>query len=153
MIDEDMPEVFRQMDVMMARLLHEMESGFSTGLQPGTARYHIVIQGRNLPPENGGFGTISPRDRKEPLAEVHRIGDEVKVIVELPGLTDDSIRLDIQGDRLIIDAGDADRHYNTAVALPPVDPVSMQKSLRNGVLEVTFTILPDILKKEGNAEE
>ena len=77
---------------------------------------------------------------QELVAEVHRIGNEVKVIVELPGVTDESLKLDMQGDRLIIDAGDADRHYHTSAMLPPVDPGSMQKSLKNGVLEITYAL-------------
>ena len=42
----------------------------------------------------------------------------------------------------IIDAGDADRHYHTSALLPPVDAATMQKSLKNGVLEVTCALLP-----------
>lgn len=85
---------------------------------------------------------------QEPVAEGHPTGNEVKVIVELPGVTDESLRLDVQGDRLIIDAGDADRHYHTSELLPPVNAAPYRKSLKNGVLEVTFTIRPDNSEKE-----
>ena len=44
----------------------------------------------------------------EPVAEVHRIGNEVKVIAELPGITEEALRLDVKGNTLVIDAGDAD---------------------------------------------
>ena len=57
----------------------------------------------------------------EPVAEVHRIGNEVKVITELPGITEEALRLDVKGNTLVIDAGDADHHYRTSAALPPVD--------------------------------
>ena len=74
-------------------------------------------------------------------AEIHRIGNEVKVIADLPGITEEALRLDVKGNTLVIDAGDADHHYHTSVSLPPVDMASMQKTLKNGVLEVTFTSL------------
>jgi HSP20 family protein len=79
---------------------------------------------------------------REPVAEVHRIGDETRVVVGLPGVTVEEIRLDLNGRTLVIDAGDAEHHYRTVADLPPVDPASMQRSFRNGVLEVSFRNLP-----------
>jgi len=67
----------------------------------------------------------------------------VKVITELPGINEDELRLDVKGNTLVIDAGDADHSYRTSAALPLVDTGSMQKTLKNGVLEVTFASLPD----------
>lgn len=100
-------------------------------------------------PQNPPDGSAIPaRNPGEPVPEVHQIGDEVKVIVELPGVTDESLRLDVQGDRLIIDAGDTDRHYHTSAMLPQVNTAPYRKSLKNGVLEVTFRIHPDNSEKE-----
>jgi HSP20 family molecular chaperone IbpA len=147
-MNDDMQDMFRRMDAIMARLFTEMEAGFSADLPPGAVGYRIVIHGGKLPPGSGGFDETGPHDAKEPIAEVHRIGNEVKVIAELPGITDESLRLDMQKDRLIIDAGDADRHYHTSAVLPPVDSGSLQKSLKNGVLEVTFRTLTEPSGKE-----
>ena len=140
-------DIFAQMDAMMARLFRDMDTGFPSG-QPQTVGYRVVIQGGNLPPELPDSPVYQSRDSEEPAVEVHQIGNEVKVIAELPGVTDDSVRLDVQGDRLVIDAGDADRHYRTSATLPPVDAASIQKSLKNGVLEVTFTNHPAKSEKE-----
>jgi HSP20 family molecular chaperone IbpA len=74
--------------------------------------------------------------------EIHRIGDEVKVITELPGITRESLHLTIAGNELFIDADAGTRKYHTTVTLPLVDPDPMQVLLKNGVLEVTFGI-PD----------
>lgn len=65
------------------------------------------------------------------------------MIVDLPGITEEALRLDVKGSTLVIDAGDADHAYRTSAELPPVDTASMQKTLKNGVLEVTFTSLPE----------
>ena len=142
-MNEDMQDVIRQMDAMMARLMGNMEAGFAAGLPPGAVGYRIVIAGGGEPPVITGPGGGMPRDADEPVAEVHRIGNEVKVVVELPGVTDESLRLDVQGNSLVIDAGDADRHYRTGATLPPVDAASLKKSIKNGVLEVMFTTLLD----------
>ncbi len=143
MINEDIPDIFRRMDAMIAQLMAGMEAGFPAGAPRGIVGYRIVIRGGDLPPNPTGSATPLPRDAGEPVAEVHRIEDEVKVIVELPGVSEESVRLDLHRKQLIIDAGDADRHYRTSATLPAVDPSSMRTTLKNGVLEVTFTACPE----------
>ena len=136
---EDPQDIFDQMDAMMARMFAEMSRGTVTGMPPHAMGYRLIIQGSGMPQNSPDGSAIPTRNPGEPVPEVHQIGDEVKVIVELPGVTDESLRLDVQGDRLIIDAGDADRHYHTSALLPPVNAAPYRKSLKNGVLEVTFT--------------
>jgi HSP20 family protein len=150
---EDPQDIFDQMDAMMARMFAEMSRGTVTGMPPHATGYRIIIQGGGMPrgpPDGSG---IEMRNPGEPVPEVHQIGDEVKVIVELPGVTDESLRLDVQGDRLIIDAGDADRHYHTSAPLPPVNAAPYRKSLKNGVLEVTFRVPEGTPEKEGSLKK
>jgi len=135
---EDPLDMFEEMDEMFARLFSRMDREFRSG-SPNVYGYRIVIDNSNvqegvteMPP------AALPRAAREPVAEVHQIGDETKVITELPGATDDSIRLDVQGRTLVIDAGEAENHYHTTAELPAVDAASMQRSFKNGVLEVTF---------------
>lgn len=146
---EDPQDIFDQMDAMMARMFAEMSRGTVTGMPANAMGYRIIIQGSGMPRDLPDGSAILARNPGEPVPEVHQIGDEVKVIVELPGVTDESLRLDIQGDRLIIDAGDADRHYHTSALLPLVDAAPYRKSLKNGVLEVTFTVPQGSPEQEG----
>ena len=139
---EDPQDIIDQMDAMMARMFVEMSRGTVTGMPPHAMGYRITIKGGGMPRDLSDGSALPARNPGEPVPEVHQIGNEVKVIVDLPGATDESLRLDVQGDRLIIDAGDADRHYHTSALLPPVDAATMQKSLKNGVLEVTCALLP-----------
>lgn len=147
MIGNDFPDLFRRMDAMMVRMMSDMESGSlmeMADLPQGMQGYRIVIEGGDLPEESRPDSGKSPCDARargteEPVPEVHAIGDEVKVIVELPGIGEDALRLDLRETTLIIDAGDADRHYRTSAEIPAVDPASMRQSIKNGVLEVTFT--------------
>jgi HSP20 family molecular chaperone IbpA len=60
----------------------------------------------------------------------------------------DAIDLELRGSTLCISAGP--RKYHARADLPRVDPGSMQTSLKNGVLEVTFTVLPDIPDGKGS---
>ncbi len=146
---EDPQDIFDQMDAMMAQMFAEMTRGAVAGMPPHAMGYRLIIHGGNMPLNPADDRAIPARNQGEPVPEVHQIGDEVKVIVELPGVTEESLRLDLQGDRLIIDAGDADRHYHTSAVLPPVNAAPYQKSLKNGVLEVTFTVPKGTPEKEG----
>ena len=72
-------------------------------------------------------------------------------MLNFPVHTLEQIHLELQGfSTLIIDAGGIGTPYHTTADLPPVDAGSMQSTFRNGVLEVTFRILPeasDLLNK------
>lgn len=112
---------------------------------PGTPQvygYRIVFRNGGTSAGMAEIPAIPPRATREPVTEVHQIGNEIKVIIELPGAKDDMIQLEITGSTLVIDARDADHHYHTTASLPLVDAGSMQRSFKNGILEVTFGNLP-----------
>lgn len=140
-------DMFDEMDEVFDRLFANLHREMMAGTGP-VSGYRIVIEGSGFPPGEQELPPAGPRITTTPVAEVHRIDNEVKVIAELPGATEESIHLDIQGNKLIIDAGDPDMPYHTAADLPPVDAGSLQRSFRNGVLEVTFQALADPLQKK-----
>jgi len=139
-MNDDVQDIFREMDALADHLFSRIACDFGTGI-PQVYGYRVVIQNSDNSPEQiDEPETIPARSGSEPIPEVHRIGDEVMVITELPGATKDSIHLAVNGDELIIDADSGDRQYHTTASLPPVDPGSIQTSIKNGVLEVKFRI-------------
>jgi len=138
---EDSQDLFREMDEMFARMFTRMSRGTGS-IEPQVFGYHIVINGGagNLQIPDEPAGTL--RGESAPVAEIHHIGEEVKVVVEIPGATAESVRLNVQDGILSIDADGGMNHYHTTANLPPVNADSMQSSFRNGVLEVTFGALP-----------
>jgi HSP20 family protein len=136
----DPMDMFEEMDEIFARLFTRMDREFMNGT--GESGYRIVFEHGGDAPGIAEAESPRPRDDTEPVTEVHQIGDEVKVIAELPGVTEESLRLSVQGSRLVIDAGNAVHHYHASAALPPVDASSLHASIRNGVLEATFKSLP-----------
>jgi HSP20 family protein len=136
--------MFDEIDEMFDRLFSRMDREFMSG-SPQQYGYRIVLRDDEEAPgvhEMPDSDTPVSSLNGELVAEVHRIGNEVKVIAGLPGITEDALRLDVKGNTLVIDAGDADHYYRTSAILPPVDVASMEKTLKNGVLEVTFTSIP-----------
>jgi HSP20 family molecular chaperone IbpA len=146
---EDPQDMFREMDELFAHLYARMTNDFAAG-EPQAFGYHLIIRrdGEASP------APYSPHDQlrahSEPVVEIHRIGDEVKVITELPGATVDAIELELLGSTLTVVADTGSFQYHTRADVPPVDPGSMQTSFKNGVLEVTLKILPDTSEEEGS---
>ncbi len=76
-------------------------------------------------------------ETREPMVDVFNEKDHVLVVAELPGVSEDSISLDLKGDILSLEAGDEKRKYAKEILLPAkVDFEGKEKSFNNGVLEV-----------------
>lgn len=135
-------DMFEEMDEIFDRLFSRMNQDLMNG-RPQVSGFRIIIDGGDLHTPVQDNWEIPSRTATSPVAEVHRIDDEVKVITELPGAAKDSIRLDVQGSVLSIDGDGVTSPYHTTADLPPVDAGSMQSTFRNGVLEVTFRALAE----------
>jgi HSP20 family molecular chaperone IbpA len=136
-VPEDM---FREMDTLAAHLFSRMARDFDTVFLPGYD-HHVVMSADFEPSRFREPEEIPSYVESELKPEVHRIDNEIRVIVGLPGATRESVRLMLEGNELFIDADGGSRHYHTVAALPPVEPGSMQSTIKNGVLEVRFSIL------------
>ncbi len=135
-------DMFEEMDEIFSQLAARMQGGFMEG-DPNGSAFRIVITGGSPPGIPPRAPAMPDRTSASPVAEVHRLEDEVRVIAELPGASGETIRLNVTDHELVIDAVGPGIPYHTTAALPPVDAGSMQSTFRNGVLEVTFLALPD----------
>ena len=92
------------------------------------------------------FGNIRKTEKgpvveevREPLVDVFDEEKEFKVIAELPGVTEDEIKVGISGDILTISAEGKRRKYHKETLLTAkTKPETMTKSFKNGILEITF---------------
>jgi len=139
---EDTPgDAFKRLQEFLEQMIREsIEQGTLTARPMG---FTIVIRGtgpfpmgRPGPaPENGG--------PVESPVEVHEEDGEVRVLGELPGISGDQVRLNLEDGILRISASDGVRTFRGQASLPPVDPGSLELSCRNGVLEVRIRRIPD----------
>ncbi|MDD1670051.1 MAG: hypothetical protein LUQ67_01860 [Methanomicrobiales archaeon] len=140
---EDAPsDAFRRLQEILEQMIREsMEQGNGT---VGPMGFTIVIRGTApFPvgvPAGFPFGQAGPGagGTVEPRIEVHEDDEEIRVLGELPGITEDQVRLDLGDGVLRISATDGSRNYLGRAELPPVDPASLAASCRHGVLEVRF---------------
>lgn len=75
----------------------------------------------------------------EPMVDVFDEKDHILVVAELPGVTEDKIKIEVNGDILKITAAGARRKYAKEILLPArVKANSIKSTYKNGVLEVTL---------------
>jgi HSP20 family protein len=92
-------------------------------------------------PLHGGGSFTRPliSSEREPLADVTTSNTEVKVVLEMPGVTKDKIRINAYDNSVEISSDDPQRKYHEVIDLPPeADIETAKSSYRNGILEITF---------------
>mgnify|MGYP001575154903 CR=1 FL=1 len=76
-------------------------------------------------------------EEREPITDVFDEKEEMRVYVEMPGVNQEDIKLDLKGDILDISAQSGNRKYHKEVLLPAkVKPETLESSYKNGILEI-----------------
>jgi HSP20 family protein len=76
---------------------------------------------------------------REPMVDLFDEEDRILVIAELPGVSENQIKIEVAGDILNLTASDSDRKYAKEILLPcKVKADSVKTSYKNGILEVTL---------------
>jgi HSP20 family protein len=77
---------------------------------------------------------------REPLSDVTTTENEVKVIVEMPGISKENIKVNAYDNSVEVTASDAEkRKYHEVIEIPPeTDIETARSSYNNGILEITF---------------
>lgn len=90
------------------------------------------------------FGNIKKTPRgpvveevREPIVDLFDEKGSIRLIAELPGVSDEGLTIELKGDILNLNAAGKERQYAKEILLPyPVKKESLQKSFRNGILEI-----------------
>jgi HSP20 family protein len=76
---------------------------------------------------------------REPLADVTTTDKEVKVVVEIPGVSKENIKVNIYDNSVEVTTTDTVRKYHEVVEIPPeTDIETATSTYKNGILEITF---------------
>jgi HSP20 family protein len=99
----------------------------------------------NLKPDSRmGIPHLDFKDKREPFADVVVTDGEVQVIVELPGVAKDDIKLRGTEHSLTVSVDTSERSYYKKLDLPSrVDSKTAKSKYNNGVLEVSIKKLED----------
>src|SRR3712207_72671 len=90
----------------------------------------------------GATGTIAEplvRSEREPLADIITSDKEVKVVVEIPGVNKENIKINAYDNSLEIMTNDPQRKYHRVIDLPQeADIETVKSTYKNGILEIVF---------------
>jgi HSP20 family protein len=76
---------------------------------------------------------------REPLSDINTTEKDVKVILEMPGIRKEDIKVSALDGTLDVVTNDPKRKYHKTIELPPeVDLETAKSSYNNGILEITF---------------
>lgn len=76
---------------------------------------------------------------REPIVDVFDEKDHIRVVAEVPGVEENHVQFDIQGDILKLSADNGERKYSKEVLLPCfVDEKPESQSFKNGIFELNF---------------
>lgn len=96
----------------------------------------------NIKPPSGMTGAISAPEltaEREPLADIVTTDKEVKVVVEMPGITKENVRVNTYDNSVEITAEGVQRKYHKILGLPAEADINTAKSTyNNGILEILF---------------
>lgn len=114
--------------------------GYSVTIGPD-GKPHVREFG-NLRPSFGATGGMPLlTSEREPLADVVKTDKEVKVVVEMPGINKEDIRVNAFENQVEISTSEnAARKYRKVIDLPAdADIDSVKSGYKNGILEITFS--------------
>ena len=86
-------------------------------------------------------GETTVKEMSEPLIDVIEESDHVLIVAEMPGVADEDIHLDLNGDILVLHAENGSKKYHKEIVLPrSYDSKSIERSCNNGILEVKLKV-------------
>lgn len=103
-------------------------------------------------PETCGLNQpcIDVKQEREPLVDIVDVDSEIKVIVELPGVAKEDIKLSGTEDKLTISVNTSDRKYFKEIEIPSkINPKNAKSLYRNGVLDITLPKVEEKKKPKG----
>ena len=128
--DKSRDESFREMGEAIRRMLEASGNGQRPVI------INIRVQVNIAPPEE------SPGEEaveiEVPDIEIQKVGDEVKVVAGLPGVSSDDIRVMLGPGHICIQARDGRRVYRSATEIPAPDRNTVRIAFRHGVLEISY---------------
>ncbi len=168
---EDVDKIFREMEKMMEEEFKAFSSHVpkdyvrerklpngSTAREFGPFVYGYSVKiGPDGKPEIREFGNVKPsrlgpqvKEEREPLVDIIETDGEIHIVVELPGVEKNDIKLHGTETTLVISVDIPQRKYYKEIVLPAKVKVKEAKTrYKNGVLEITLPKIGEEKKPKG----
>jgi HSP20 family protein len=87
----------------------------------------------------GAFNRPLISSEREPLADITTTDKEVKVVLEMPGVNKENIKINAHDSTVEVRSDDPQRKYHEVIDVPPETDIETAKSTyKNGILEIIF---------------
>jgi len=133
-LEESSPEFRQRIAETDAEIKHRIDVGWSS--KP-VIDYHISTRPISRRP-----GKTAPRaesvkmpesaPHRQPIVDVMEGKDGITIIAEMPGVSEEDLKLNLEGDSLEITAG----QFSKKIALPRPAKSIIEKSFKNGILQL-----------------
>ena len=91
------------------------------------------------PFQTGMFGAPTITAEREPLSDITTTDKEVKVVIEMPGVPKEKIKINAYENKVEVSSDDPKRKYHEVIEIPPeADIETVKSTYNNGILEITF---------------
>jgi HSP20 family protein len=141
---DDFFEEFGNLQDLMENMMKEFtEEGLEHPRENKPIVYGVNIRiGPDGKPQVSQFGNVAKgkvAEEREPLVDVIEESAEVRAVIELPGVSKDSIKLNITENTLSVNVTHPERRFAKTIKLPAkVEEKSAKATYKNGILEVVL---------------
>jgi len=122
------------------RRIEETDREIKERLEKGYSRKPKITYGfsiRTLVGEEEEKKEVAKEEKEiiEPLVDIFDETNYIRVIVELPGVSEEDIRVEVEKRKIILDATSKERRYRKTIELS-CDVKDIKKRYKNGILEL-----------------
>lgn len=91
------------------------------------------------PFRTGMFTAPTITAEREPLSDITTTDKEVRVVIEMPGVPKEKIKINAYENKVEVSSDDPKRKYHEVIEIPPeADIETVKSTYNNGILEITF---------------
>ena len=127
-------EIRKEGEVDLSHLKEGMKGVFGFSIKTAVGGKPVVESFGNIKKTPQG---PTVEEEREPITDVFDEKEEIRIYVEMPGVNEGDIKLDLKGDILDISAQSGDKKYHKEVLLTKkVKAETLTSNYKNGILDI-----------------
>ena len=127
-------EIRKEGEVDLSHLKEGMKGVFGFSIKTAVGGKPVVESFGNIKKTPQG---PTVEEEREPITDIFDEKEEIRVYVEMPGVNEGDIKLDLKGDILDISAQSGDKKYHKEVLLTKkVKAETLTSNYKNGILDI-----------------
>lgn len=127
-------EIKKEGEIDLSHIKEGMKGVFGFSIKTAVGGKPVVESFGNIKKTPQGPAV---KEEREPITDVFDEKEEIRIYVEMPGVNEGDIKLDLKGDILDISARSGDKKYHKEILLAQkVRPETLKSSYKNGILDI-----------------